>query len=197
MFVPRTRERDWGAGPGDLVTGGLALPASFLPQGRGYTKGHVTDHCDGVARLQGGRGGRLCLWSPLVFLRGGALINCSPRVTFCPWPLSVAPGVRAVAAAWSHVPALTTPFPVIWLRTQIKPPLRAPRKWLQGAWGGELGSSERPDKAALLGGLSWSRDPPPCETIPLRGNQGAWDQLFPELGPLASLSPGHRRTERG
>lgn len=102
-----------------------------------------------------------------------------------------------MAAAWSRVPALTTPFPVIWLRTQIKPPLRAPCKRLQGAWGGELGSSERPDKAALLGGLSGSRDPRPAETIPLRGSQGAWGQLLPELGPLASLSPRHRRTERG
>ena len=97
QMLPRTREREWGAGPRDLGAGGSALPASLLPRGRGCTKGHVSDQCNGVSRLQGWGGGtgvpEESAWPPLG--RGFGRLY-PPRTVVCPWPLSAsaALGVR-------------------------------------------------------------------------------------------------------
>lgn len=66
-----------------------------------------------------------------------------------------------MAAARSRGPARTAPFPVIWLRTQIKPPLRFHTSLLQGALGGRAGVLGAARQSLLVGRAQRERGPPP------------------------------------
>lgn len=64
---PGPEKRSGDLGPGDLVTGAPALPASFLPQDGDSTKGHVSDHAMERPNCRGGEERWECLCR-LVFL---------------------------------------------------------------------------------------------------------------------------------
>lgn len=98
--------KGWGSRRSGYRWPGLTVP--FLPQGRGCTKGQVTERCDGdgVTGLQAWRGEGACV--VLLSSSGRGFDQLLPQGNLCPRFLFVAPelGLRLLPA---RIPATAAP----------------------------------------------------------------------------------------